>query len=650
MLLVMSTLILQPTLSLPSLFSDGMVLQREMPIPVFGRATPGATVEVTLAGSSVAGTADQDGKWLVKLPAMPAGGPLELRVKGPQERTIRNVMIGEVWVCSGQSNMEWPVNAADDPERDRREANRNVRMFTVAKASTIEMAEDAVGQWVTATPETVGTFSAVGYAFGKKIQETLHVPVGLIHTSWGGTPAQSWTSRQALAADPELRHYVQSLDRAMADYPAARQEWEKQLNAWMEKVFLKDPGNFGEASRWHLPVTEVGDWQLFDVPFVFDQGVDGAMWFRRDVELPADWSGQDLTLELGLIDDFDVTYWNGERVGSLGPDHPNAYSALRNYPVPGRLAKAGRNVLAVRIFDHFGNGGFFGGPEALRLVNNATGRTIPLAGKWHVNAEFLEPGASTEALNQRPPEPMGPGNAWAPTGLYNAMIAPLAPYAIRGAIWYQGESNTGAAVEYRNLFRTMIRDWRRTWGQGDFPFYFVQLANFMARHDQPTDPNWAWLREAQRMALEEPNTGMAVTIDIGDADDIHPRNKREVGRRLALHALVETYGRSMPRFGPVPFALDFNDGRAKVFFEHVVDGLRTSDGGKPVGFAIAGEDRRFHWAEARIVGTDVVELTSPAVPKPVAVRYAWADNPAANLTDSVGLPAGPFRTDSWPQR
>jgi sialate O-acetylesterase len=361
------------------------------------------------------------------------------------------------------------------------------------------------------------------------------------------------------------------------------------------------------------------------------------------LEVPAAWAGKDLTLKLGAIDDFDTTYFNGERVGSTGPDTPNAWTAQRLYRVPGSLVRAGRNTVAVRVFDRVGGGGFGGGEMSLAPVDAATGG-VALDGEWSYMEEATVPSRRIDYSRQ--PQPVGPANPNSPVVLYNAMLAPLFPYAIRGAVWYQGESNAGRAYQYRTLFPAMIRDWRAAWGEGDFPFYFVQLANWKARPEDSIDSEWAELREAQTLTLKAPNTGMAVTIDIGNPDDIHPRNKLDVGLRLARWALADTYGLKEEKAGPLFDSYKVEGDKVRVRLTHA-GGLKTRDGAPPAGFYVAGADRKFVPAEARVEKGEVV-VWSKDVPAPVAVRYAWADNPAANLYNSDGLPASPFRTDDWP--
>ncbi|HEU0252001.1 MAG TPA: sialate O-acetylesterase, partial [Pyrinomonadaceae bacterium] len=414
-----------------------------------------------------------------------------------------------------------------------------------------------------------------------------------------------------------------------------------------EKNLYLDTENKGEALKYANPSTPTADWSKMDLPQQIEAAgllIDGAVWFRKVVELPESWSGKDLFLNLPPIDDHDITYFNGTRIGSTGRETPNSYMVPRKYVVPGSLVHSGRNVIAVRVFDSAGEGGFNrGGAMSIGRAGAGEAQEISLRGTWDYKVELaLEPKHPDWGTR---PEAVGESNQNNPSVLYNAMIAPLVSFALRGAIWYQGESNAGRAYQYRTLFPIMIRNWRSAWGR-DFPFYFVQLANWHASKAQPDESDWAELREAQTMTLREPATGMAVTIDIGDEIDIHPRNKLDVGRRLAAWALAGTYGENVVPSGPLFDRYTIEGDKVRIRFKYS-SGLKTIDGGPLKGFAIAGEDRRFVWADAHIQG-DTVIVSSPMVPKPAAVRYGWADNPIANLYNKAGLPASPFRTDDWP--
>ncbi len=637
----------KPSLRLPTILGDHMVLQCNTPVPIWGWAIPGEEVTVRIDRESVRVHADQNGRWIAKLPPQPPGGPHELVIATKGE-TVRftDLLFGEVWVCSGQSNMEWPVAAAQNALQEITTANfPQIRFFIVEKNLSLTPLSDCKGRWEVCSPTTIGKFSAVGYFFGREIHQRLNVPVGLIGTYWGGTPAEAWTDAETLKGDPEFAPIVNRMPTPET-LPKLQEQYERALAEWREKAILKDPGNRGEALGWAKPEFDDSDWETIHLPQVWERGssalnIDGAVWFRKLVQVPQEWAGKELVLHLGPIDDYDTTYFNGEPVGATGPETPNSWAVPRRYRVPGRLVRAGANLVAVRVFDQMLKGGFTGLPNMMRLELADGSASISLAGEWKFKVEFARP------ASQVPSQPSPPLNTWTPSALFNAMVAPLIPYAIRGVIWYQGESNVGRAYQYRKLFPALIASWRKAWGQGDFPFLFVQLANYLPRRSEPSESAWAELREAQLLTFKTvPNTGMAVAIDIGEADDIHPRNKQDVGKRLALAALAIAYGQKIVWSGPIYRSMRIEGNRIRLFFDHVGSGL-VAKGDKLVGFAIAGKDRKFVWAKAEIEG-DTVVVWSEQVPEPVAVRYGWADNPECNLYNREGLPASPFRTDDWP--
>lgn len=635
---------------LPALVGDNMVIQRDVKARVWGWAAPGESVAISMSGKTAKATADAKGRWEVRIGPFEAGGPHEMIIAGKNRIVIKNILVGEVWVASGQSNMEWPLqNAAHGAEEVARANYPEIHLFTVTKATSLNPREDVEGRWVVCTPETAGSFSAVAYFFGRELNQTLKMPVGLIHSSWGGTPAEAWTSREALAADRGLKPMLDAFDRAAADLPSALREYEAAQAKWEEKNFLQDTGNKGFDLGYARPDFSDKDWQTMRLPRPWESAglaIDGAVWFRRVFDLPAEWAGKDLMLTLGSIDDFDITYVNGTKVGAIGHETQNYWVAPRKYKVPGSVVRAGRNVIAVRVFDHFGDGGFTGSAADMSISLSGAA-SVSLAGDWLYKVEIAVEPVKAD-YSTAPVAPPGAGNQNSPTVLYNAMLAPLTMYSIRGAIWYQGESNAGRPREYQTLFPAMIRNWRAAWGQGIFPFLFVQLANYQARKPEPGESGWAELREAQLMTLKEPETGMAVIIDIGEANDIHPKNKQDVGHRLALWALAKTYGVRVEFSGPLYESFAIEGSRIRLRFSHA-EGLHTVDGAKVEGFAVAGSDGKFVWASAKIEGKEVV-VWSNSVAHPTAVRYAWADNPAANLYNSAGLPASPFRTDKQPRR
>lgn len=626
-----------PALRLSPLFSDGAVLQRGMELPIFGVATPGAKVAVTLAGQSAAATAGADGRWTARLRPVKADGSLTLTaVSNGETVSAKDLRMGEVWLAAGQSNMEFPESSATDFEQAKGEARPDVRFFTVEKATADRPLPDVKGHWTASTPATVGYFSAVALSFAREVQHRLGVPVGIVQATWGGTPAEAWTSRSALAAEPTLKPLVDAYDAAQTDYPSAMAAYKKAVSDFVNFKHLG--GNEGFMRDWQAPETSDADWSTVAAATPFPDDFDGAAWYRKAVDIPAEWLGKPLLLSLGSVDDFDTTYFDGIRVGRTGLEDDNGDATTpRRYRIAPGIVRAGRNVIAVRVFDQGGAGGILGPVGEMRIGLADGSASIPLDGEWRFRIEkALDPKA------QIPQRPVGVGNPNVPTMLWNGMVAPLVPYGIRGVIWYQGEANATRPAQYRALFPALIRDWRSAWGEGDFPFLFVQLPNYMARKDVPSESDWAALREAQASVLTLPNTGMAVAIDQGEAGDIHPKAKREVGRRLALNAFGRVYGEPVVYEGPSFASLDVVGDVARVTFHN--GALLTTDGAAPRGFQLAGADGRWAWAQGTIEGSTVV-LRAPGVSKPVAVRYGWADNPDVNLTNRAGLPAVPFRTD-----
>lgn len=635
-----------------ALFSDNMVMQRDRPLPVWGWTEPGKKVEASIGKNTAKGVAGADGKFVVMLAPMPAGGPYELIVKGSSRVIVRNVMLGEVWICSGQSNMQWPVNnSANAAAEVAAAACPGIRLFSVPRLALIERQADIAAKWQECSPDTVKDFSAVGYFFGRELHRRLGVPVGLINSSWGGTRIEAWISRESLMTDPPCRKMVERYETFLAS-PEREQIVAKIASLpadplERERLLVHpDPGNLGFGQGWAAPGFDDSAWPSINLPAAWQQiGHDfsGVFWFRREVNIPSAWAGKDLILSVGACDKHDTTYFNNEHIGSIGFENTNAWCTTRRYTIPGRLARPGRNVVAVRVYSFRNQGGMIGPENDMWMAPaaNAAAVKIPLTGPWRYQIEHnfgVIVSAST---------PFGPGNPNSPHILFDSMINPLLPFALRGFIWYQGESNAGSARYYRSQMPLMIRDWRKAWGSDNLCFLLVQLANYKAVMDEPSKSTWAELREAQLMALSEPDTGMAVAIDIGDANDIHPKNKQEAGRRLSLAALAKAYGEDIVYSGPIIESWNIEGDTIRLRFKHIGGGL-TSVGGAPLkGFAVAGNDRVFHWAEAVIAG-DTILVRSKDVPRPVAARYAWADNPVCNFINKEKLPASPFRTDNWP--
>jgi sialate O-acetylesterase len=630
-------------LRVSELIADGMVMQREVPVPVWGRAAPGDQVTVTFDGRTHTTKADPRGGWKVTLPAREAGGPYEMTVTAKGERIeVRDILVGDVWVSAGQSNMQWPVADSKDAAREVAAAgDPQIRHFKVPPSwaprpdSTL-----AGGSWEPADPEHVGQFTAVGYYFARELRKSVPVPIGLINTTWGGSRIEAWMSAPALGLDwPGLVSEEREYQRRVQD----------ALRARLGAMPMHDGGLVDGRALWADPTLDDRDWGTMAVPSAWDEvgyeAMDGVAWYRTTFYLTDAEARAGVRLALGQIDDSDVSYVNGHEVGRT----EHAWNKPRIYAVPASALQPGRNVVAVRVEDTGGGGGIQGAPDSLYVEVGAARRA--LAGRWR----FRVGAAKVKAKGRQPNE--------VPTLVYNKMVHPLLPYPIKGVIWYQGEANANEyedAVAYRKLFPDMIRDWRRGWQLGEFPFLFVQLASYMAPDADYMAPDpepaersaWAALREAQAAALALPGTAQAVTIDIGDANDIHPKNKQDVGLRLALAARRIAYGQDVIHSGPIYRRHHVRNGRVVLEFDQCEGGPVAKGGSGETpravhGFAVAGPDRRFVWAEAVIEGDHVV-VWSDRVPDPVAVRYAWGNNPAtANLFNQVGLPASPFRTDAW---
>lgn len=621
-------------LRLSRLIGEGMVLQRDVPVAIWGWAEEGTEVTVTFDGQAHAARTGADGRWTVTLPARGAGGPYRMTIDGGGESfEIGDVLVGDVWLCSGQSNMEFPVSRAlDFPAEAAAATDRKIRHFQVPKSSAGRPEEElAGGEWVVTSPETVGDFTAVGYFFARELRRHVDVPIGLLHSSWGGSRIEPWMSAEALGLGDDEEDAYQVVERQMKEESARRLA---DLRKKIGDVPDEDQGMDGDRPVWADPALDDSGWERMSLPGRWEElgypGLDGVVWFRRTLSLTAEEAAAATEIGLGKIDDGDVVWINGRRVGGL----ELSWDKLRVYALGAGTLHAGENVVAVRVEDTGGGGGMYGPADAMYL--DLGDKRRPLDGEWlfRVGAFRFDPNNNANQF---------------PTLLYNKMIYPMLSYPIKGVLWYQGESNTGPddAYKYRSLFVTMIEDWRRLWRVGDFPFLFVQLANYLAPVEEPSESNWAMVRESQSAALVLPKTAQAVIIDIGDADDVHPRDKQDVGLRLSLAARHVAYGeKDIVYSGPTYRDHEIRDGKVVLAFDHVGGGL-VARGGDLREFAIAGADLHFVWAQAKIDGEKIV-VWSDGVPEPVAVRYAWADNPdGANLYNSEGLPASPFRTDDW---
>lgn len=611
-----------------------MVLQRDQALTLRGEAEPGALVRVQLESTVADGMADAQGRWTIALPARSAGGPYELRViSGDETVTLTNVLIGEVWVCSGQSNMEATVQGAPDAAEILGQADwPQVRLLRLPRIPHPVPPQHIDTAWQVASAKSAGDFSKVAFRFGLELFRALRVPIGLIDAARGGTVVEAWTPSEVLRRDPEMVPIVAAYEADLPRHAEALAAHREAMQAWKP---LADPGNAKFAAGWADPKTEVDDWPQISIPCWWQYGglrFHGAVWFRREIEIPSEQAGGDLTLHLGACDKTDTTYFNNVEVGSIPLDFPDGWRTPRIYKIPGSLVRPGRNTVAVRVFCNLNNAGMTGPASGMKL--EVGGESLPLAGLWRFQVEH------NLGWIQAPLPPWGPGNANSPSILFNSLIGPLTHFRIGGVIWYQGESNEDNADRYARLFPAMIRGWRTAWGQGDFPFLFVQLPNFGP--EEPVHTLWAELREAQEAGLGEPMTAMVPTIDIGDPNDLHPANKEEVGRRLSLAALAIAYRRSDPSLlSPRVDSVTSLEGKVRVTVKPS-DDLLLAWGREPVGFEIAGDDGSFVPALARIEGSEIV-LWNPSVPAPVQARYAWANNPRTNIANRKGLPLAPFR-------
>jgi sialate O-acetylesterase len=614
------------SITLPKIFTSNMVLQRDKPLIIWGWAEKNEPITISFHGQKVKSVTDAKGNWSVVLKAAPVGGPFNMTIEGKNKITLSNILLGDVYICSGQSNMEWILRNANNATAEISESSYpKIRLFTVPKATSYAPASDLPGgEWLECNPTTSGDFSAVAYFFARKLNKDLNIPIGLIHSSWGGTNVQAWLSWDVMGKKDGYKS---------TDFTKLQTDQEN-IKAKTEQFNQALKNEKGEAEKWFEPGKATG-WKHIEMPKIWEQteigNADGIVWFQKEFNLPAGMEGKSITLHLGPIDDKDQTWVNGQSVGST-----DKYNDERIYKVDASVLKPGKNTIIIKVTDTGGGGGLYGKPEDLFM--EAGDQKISLSGDWTYKASAI----NTDFGIQN----NGPNDF--PSQLYNAMIAPIIRYALKGGIWYQGEANAGEAYKYRELFPAMINDWRAKW-KSDFPFFWVQLANFMAANAQPVESDWAELREAQSMTLKLPKTGQAVIIDIGNPDDIHPRNKQDVGYRLALAAEKVAYGKNIVYSGPVYRSMKIEGNKIILTFSDIGSGLVTKDKSATVkSIAIAGADKKFVWANATIKGNTVI-VSSSDVAKPVAVRYAWANNPIdANLYNKEGLPASPFRTDSWP--
>lgn len=633
--LCMATLA-QAKVTLPAFFTDHLVVQQNSVLTLPGKAKAGKKVTVQASWDTKKYTtkAAADGSFKIEIPTPKAGGPYSITLSDGETLTLNNVLSGEVWFCSGQSNMEMPIagwGKVQNYEQEISEANYpSIRLLQVKKttsfvpATNVEMNNNG---WQVCTPSAVPNFSSIAYFYARRLWKELNIPIGVIDCTWGGTPAEAWTSfstiEQVLGFEEEtakLKRLDFNKEQLIAAYQQEKQEWQKLFTTL-------DKGFKAGKPQWISTLQTNNEWSSMELPGCWENrglpGVDGVVWFQKEIEIPTHWTGKEMTLHLGMIDDEDITYYNGKEIAKGG-----GYNTPRTYTLPAALVKAGKGIITVRVYDSGGEGGIYGKAES--LFAEAEGEKMTLAGSWSYRIGLL--------MDEIPPSPVSPESQNYPTVLYNAMVHPFTLFPVKGVIWYQGEANVGREQQYTRLFQAMITDWRKQWKQ-ELPFYFVQLANYLTREEVQPNSQWAALREAQAEALHLEKTGMAVAIELGEAYDIHPKNKQEVARRLANAALADTYGKGTyeaPSYQGYRIV-----GRSLILnFDREV----ASQQGEPKSFILAGPDNVFYPATAVIQGKEII-VQSAQVEMPMAARYGWADNPLCNLYGTSGYPVAPFRTD-----
>ena len=639
---------LQAKVTLPAFFTDNMVIQQNTTITLFGKAKANKKVNIETSWNHqhYETSADREGNWNVTVPTPKAGGPYRITLSDGQKTVLDNVMAGEVWFCSGQSNMEMPVAgwgkiknyeqeiaAADYPD---------IRLFQIKKRTSAApldayQVESTMNGWKECSPSTVPEFSSLAYLYARELNSKLNIPIGVIDCTWGGTPAEAWTSSEALKHVMGYQERIGKLEALGFNRDRIMEEYNRIYDSWKSELNKADRGLSNGKEHWVDNDVDDSGWQQMELPGYWESkglpGFDGIVWFRKHIEIPSDWAGKELQLNPGTIDDEDIVFWNGTQIASGA-----GYNVQRHYTVPGRLVKAGKNVLTIKVRDNGGEGGIAGNAEDMNIRMGKKGM-LPLAGNWKYNI-----GCS---LSELPPAPANPESPTSLSSLFNGMVHPCLAFPVKGVIWYQGCNNVGRAEEYESLFQTLITDWRKQFHHPDMPFYFVQLANYLERKPVQADSPWAALREAQSKALHLAHTGMVSNIDIGEANDIHPKNKQEVARRLAAISLADTYGQKVPALAPVydSYTVD-KDGKVNISFTIPAIGEKLMQNTDVKGFIIAGPDHVFYPAKA-YTEDDRVVVYSHDVKVPVAVRYGWADNPECTLYTPSGLPVAPFRTDNW---
>lgn len=622
-ILVFTTSALNAQIRLPKLISKGMVLQRDETINIWGWSSPKEKITLTLNNKTFKTISNEKGEWIIILPPQKAGGPFTLKLKGKTEITIDDILFGDVWFCSGQSNMVIPMERVKEkyPDEIANANYNNIRNFFIPTTANLLTAQTDLpaGEWRAASPNTILQFGAVSYFFAKDIYQRHKIPIGIINSSVGGTPIEAWISPNALQTFPDVISTVEKNKDT---------NYINQRNQPRPAVKQEDNG-LDEPIKWFDPAYIPKGWKNINIPGYWeDQGLNnlnGIVWYRREIDIPEQMAGNTAKLFMGRIVDADEMWVNGKKIGNITYQYPP-----RRYEVPTSILKSGKNILVIRVTNTNGKGGFVPDKNYQLIADNYT---IDLKGTWQykVGAAFkpIDPGPSPINI------------AYQPTALFNAMVSPITSFSIKGFLWYQGEANTNNPGNYDKLLTTLIADWRTRWNKPSAPFFFVQLASFMDYSYLPSESNWATLRNAQQKVLSIPNTGMAVTTDCGEWNDIHPLNKKDVGERLALHARKLVFGENLECSGPLFDRAEFSDGSVSIYFKHSGTGLTTNDGEPLRYFAIAGADKKFVWATAKIEGNKVI-VSNAEIKDPRFVRYNWADNPEGNLYNKEGLPASVF--------
>ncbi|MFV8325020.1 sialate O-acetylesterase [Flavobacterium sp. ZS1P14] len=623
------SLLVNAKVTLPKFFSDNMVLQRNVQIPIWGWANPSEKIKIQFHNQTKNVIADSKGNWSVKLDLEKAGGPFQLNISGENSIQIKNVLVGEVWLCSGQSNMEWLVRYSNNFKEEKKTANNLfIRYIKVEKnINSIVEKDISGGNWSVCDSTTVGDFSATAYFFAQKLYNELKIPIGLINSSWGGTNIETWISREGFESSDEFKEMIAKMPKIHID-SLNKENILKQVQK-VEQIQTVKLKSFSEKEFKELSFDD-SKLPILYQPKAWEQQslgeFDGVVWIRKTIELTEEQSKKTAIIHLSKIDDGDVTYINNVKIGEM-----NQWDAERIYTIPIGVLKAGKNVIVVKVIDGGGGGGIWEKPENVRL--DLENETISLAGDWKFQVESIKLEANQNQF---------------PSLCYNAMIEPLIPFAFKGIIWYQGESNAERAFQYRKSFPLLIQDWRKKWNN-EFPFYFVQLATFETKGNSNEGSDWAELREAQTLALSIPKTGMIVTTDIGNPKDIHPTNKQDVGKRLANLTLNNDYNKKRICKSPQYKSMKIKGNKVIVTFENVNSTLQMkNENGELKGFEIAGSDQKFYPAKAKTEKVNQVILESIEVPKPVSVRFGWkGDDSECNLFNAEGLSAVPFRTDNW---